>query len=91
MRLTAYRVRELDPESATAAKVAVHIDYSNGQSDWTAAAVSTNILDASLRALVDGYEFFLWRQRAGGGSRFRINQTGKDLHSNRKKDSFTRT
>ena len=71
MRLTAYRVRELDPESATAAKVAVHIDYSNGQSDWTAAAVSTNILDASLRALVDGYQYFLWRsggQKTGGGS-----------------------
>lgn len=68
MRLTAYRVRELDPESATAAKVAVHIDYSNGQDDWTAAAVSTNILDASLSALVDGYQYFLWmedrRQRA---------------------------
>jgi 2-isopropylmalate synthase len=60
MRLTAYRVRELDPESATAAKVAVHIDYSNGQSDWTTAAVSANILDASLRALVDGYRYFFW-------------------------------
>jgi 2-isopropylmalate synthase len=91
MRLTAYRVRELDPESATAAKVAVHIDYSNSQSDWTAAAVSTNILDASLRALIDGYEFFLWRQKAGGGSRLGINQTGKDRHLGRKRDSVTRT
>lgn len=62
MKLTAYRVRELDPESATAAKVAVHIDYSNGQDDWTAAAVSTNILDASLKALVDGYQYFLWME-----------------------------
>ena len=71
MKLTAYRVRELDPESATAAKVAVHIDYSNGQSDWTTAAVSTNILDASLRALVDGYQYFLWmedrKKRVTGG------------------------
>ncbi len=65
MRLTAYRVRELDPESATAAKVAVHIDYSNGQDDWTTAAVSTNILDASLRALVDGYQYFLWMEDRG--------------------------
>jgi len=72
MRLTAYRVRELDPESATAAKVAVHIDYSNTQTDWTAAAVSTNILDASLRALIDGYQYFLWmedrKQRVALGS-----------------------
>jgi len=60
MRLTGYRVRELDPESATAAKVGVHIDCSNGQDDWTTAAVSTNILDASLKALVDGYQYFLW-------------------------------
>ena len=69
MRLTSYRVRELDPESATAAKVAVHVDYSNGRNDWTTAAVSTNILDASLRALVEGYQYFLWmedrKQRAG--------------------------
>jgi 2-isopropylmalate synthase len=62
MRLTAYRVRELDPESATAAKVAVHVDYSDGQADWTTAAVSTNILDASIRALVDGYQYFLWTE-----------------------------
>lgn len=60
MRLTAYRVRELDPERATAAKVAVHVDYSDGRADWTTAAVSTNILDASMRALVDGYQYFLW-------------------------------
>jgi hypothetical protein len=33
MRLTAYRVRELDPERATAAKVAVHVDYSDGRAD----------------------------------------------------------
>jgi len=62
MKLTAYRVRELDPESATAAKVAVHIDYSNGKGDWTTAAVSTNILDASLTALVEGYQYFLWME-----------------------------
>jgi 2-isopropylmalate synthase len=62
MKLTAYRVRELDPESATAAKVAVHIDYTNGKGDWTTAAVSTNILDASLAALVDGYKYFLWTE-----------------------------
>ena len=62
MKLTAYRVRELDPESATAAKVAVHIDYTNGKGDWTTAAVSTNILDASLTALVEGYQYFLWTE-----------------------------
>jgi len=62
MKLTAYRVRELDPESATAAKVAVHIDYTNGEGDWTTAAVSTNILDASLAALVEGYQYFLWME-----------------------------
>jgi len=66
IRLTAYRVRELDPERATAAKVAVHVDYSDGQVDWTTAAVSTNILDASMRALVDGYQYFLWTEQRKG-------------------------
>jgi 2-isopropylmalate synthase len=62
MKLTAYRVRELDPESATAAKVVVHIDYTDGNKEWTTAAVSANILDASLAALVDGYKYFLWME-----------------------------
>jgi len=58
-KLTGYRVREVDSESATAAKVAVYIDFTDGTKTWTTVAASTNIIEASLQALVDGYAYGL--------------------------------
>jgi 2-isopropylmalate synthase len=63
MRLTGYRVKELDAEKGTAAKVAVYIDFANGKNDWTTVGVSTNILEASVKAIVDGYLYFLWSEK----------------------------
>jgi 2-isopropylmalate synthase len=53
--LTDYKVRVLDPESATAAKVRVLVetaDHSEGGA-WTTAGVSDNIIEASWLALLD--------------------------------------
>lgn len=58
-RLTGYRVREIDSEAATAAMVAVYIDFTNKHKTWTTVASSTNILQASVNALVDGYAYSL--------------------------------
>jgi len=58
-KLTGYRVREIDSESATAAKVAVYIDFADRTKTWTTVASSTNIIEASLQALVDGYAYGL--------------------------------
>ena len=58
-KLTGYRVREIDSESATAASVAVYIDFADGTKTWTTVASSTNIIEASLDALVDGYSYGL--------------------------------
>jgi 2-isopropylmalate synthase len=58
-KLTGYRVREIDSDSATAARVAVYIDFADGKRNWTTAAASTNIIQASLAALVDGYVYGL--------------------------------
>jgi len=58
-RLTGYRVREIDSESATAARVAVYIDFAEGTKTWTTVASSVNIIEASLNALVDGYAYGL--------------------------------
>lgn len=63
VRLTGYRVKELDAESGTAAKVAVYVDYKGNGKHWTTVSVSTNILDASVRALVQGYDYYLWRRK----------------------------
>lgn len=58
-KLTGYRVREVDSEAATAARVAVYIDFTNKHKTWTTVASSTNIVQASVDALADGYSYSL--------------------------------
>jgi 2-isopropylmalate synthase len=58
-KLTGYRVREVDSDRATAAVVAVYIDFTDKRRTWTTVGASTNILQASVRALVDGYAYGL--------------------------------
>jgi 2-isopropylmalate synthase len=59
MKLTDYKVRVLDSNSATAAKVRVLIESSDGKDVWTTIGVSTDIIEASWRALVDSIEYKL--------------------------------
>jgi 2-isopropylmalate synthase len=60
MRLTDYKVRVLDTTRATAAKVRVHIESTDGQRVWGTVGVSRNIIEASWNALVDSIEYFLY-------------------------------
>lgn len=60
MRLTDYKVRVLDTGKATAAKVRVHIESTDGEKVWGTVGVSTNIIEASWTALVDSIEYFLY-------------------------------
>jgi len=39
--------------------VRVHIESTDGESSWGTVGVSTNIIEASWRALVDSFEFKL--------------------------------
>jgi 2-isopropylmalate synthase len=59
VRLSDYKVRILDSESATAASVRVLIDTENGQRRWSTVGASTNIIEASYRALADSMAFAL--------------------------------
>ncbi|MDR1805615.1 MAG: citramalate synthase [Clostridium sp.] len=61
MQLTDYKVRVLDQESATAAKVRVLIESGDGTRTWTTIGVSDDIIQASLIALVDSIEYKLSR------------------------------
>ncbi|MGQ9513799.1 MAG: citramalate synthase [Thermoproteota archaeon] len=63
VRLVGYRVKEIDAEEGTAAHVRVFIDFSDGKKSWTTIGVSTNILEASKIALLDGYRYFLLSKR----------------------------
>jgi len=57
--LTDYKVRILDGGAGTSAKTRVLIDFSNGAERWTTVGVSTNIIDASYQAVVEGLEYGL--------------------------------
>ncbi len=61
--LAGYRVREIDVEQGTAAKVRVHIEFEADGKRWSTVGVSTNILEASKEALEDGYLYYLYRIR----------------------------
>jgi 2-isopropylmalate synthase len=63
MKLTDYKVRVLDSSQASAAKVRVLIETADAQRSWTTIGVSTDIIDASWRALVDAIEYKLARSR----------------------------
>lgn len=59
VRLSDYKVRILDSDRATGASVRVLIDTEDGQRRWSTVGASTNIIEASWRALADSMEFAL--------------------------------
>ena len=61
VRLSDYKVRVINGNDATAAKVRVLIESTDGESAWTTVGVSTDIIDASRAALVDSIEYKLIR------------------------------
>ncbi len=62
MRLIDYKVRVLDEEKGTGAKVRVLIESSDGKESWITVGVSTNIIEASFRALIDSIEYKLYKR-----------------------------
>ena len=59
VNLADYKVRILDSDQGTAANVRVLIDTDNGHQHWSTVGASTNIIEASWRALADSMEFAL--------------------------------
>ncbi|NEQ11986.1 MAG: citramalate synthase, partial [Moorea sp. SIO4E2] len=57
--LTDYKVRILDGAAGTSAKTRVLVESSNGEQRWTTVGVSSNILEASYEAVVEGIEYGL--------------------------------
>jgi 2-isopropylmalate synthase len=52
-----YKVRILDGSAATAATTRVLIESGKGLKRWTTVGCSSNIIEASLAALVDSFEY----------------------------------
>ena len=63
IRLTDYKVRVLDSDKASAAKVRVLVESTDGRENWTTIGVSTDIINASWQALVDAMEYKLMRDQ----------------------------
>jgi 2-isopropylmalate synthase len=61
VELVDYKVRILDPSSATGAATRVMIEFRDTESEkqWTTVSVDRNVISASLNALVDGFEYAL--------------------------------
>ena len=61
-----YKVRVVNSEAGTAARIRVNIESADHQDTWGTIGVSENIIEASWLALVDAIEYKLWKdgQRA---------------------------
>ncbi|NLG36538.1 MAG: citramalate synthase [Clostridiales bacterium] len=57
--LSDYKVRVLDTRDATAARVRVVIQSTDGRSTWSTLGVSPDVIEASLQALIDSIEYKL--------------------------------
>jgi 2-isopropylmalate synthase len=63
VKLEDFKVRVLDGRDGTGAKVRVLIESSDGVSRWGTVGVSTNIIEASWLALVDGLKYKLMKEK----------------------------
>jgi 2-isopropylmalate synthase len=59
VRLEDYKVRVIDGKAATAARVRVLIESTDGERSWNTVGVSADIIDASRAALADSIEYKL--------------------------------
>ena len=60
IQLIDYKVRVMDTGSGTAAVVRVLIESTDGVNTWTTVGASTDIINASVKALVDSIEYKLY-------------------------------
>jgi 2-isopropylmalate synthase len=62
MHLLDYKVRVINAQEGTAAKVRVSIESTDGESVWGTVGVSENVIEASWLALADSFHYFLSRR-----------------------------
>ena len=64
IRLTDYKVRDLDSSDGTSARVRVTVEHTDGERSWGTVGVHQNIIDASWKALTEGVIVGLLRSQA---------------------------
>ncbi len=65
-RLVDYRVRAINSEAGTAARIRVVIESADNDEVWGTVGVSENIIEASWMALVDAFEYKLYKDELHG-------------------------
>jgi 2-isopropylmalate synthase len=60
IRLLNYKVRIFE-EQGVESSVRVYIEFRNGNEEWGTVGVSTNIIEASFKAIVKGFKYYLLR------------------------------
>ena len=63
MRLVDYKVRAINSEAGTAARIRVIVESGDGQDVWGTVGVSENIIEASWIALNDAFEYKLFKDK----------------------------
>lgn len=66
LHLVDYKVRVINAEAATAARVRVVIESQDEDDVWGTVGVSENVIEASWLALVDSYEYKLYKDQQSG-------------------------
>ena len=61
VQLQDYKVRIIDSHTGTSARTRVLVVSTDGKESWDTVGVSENIIEASWKALVDSYEYYLTR------------------------------
>ena len=67
MHLVDYKVRAVNSEAGTAARIRVIIESKDDQAVWGTVGVSENIIEASWMALVDAIEYKLYKDETQAG------------------------
>ena len=68
MRLVDYKVRVVNEEAGTAARIRVVIECADDDEVWGTVGVSENIIEASWKALVDAVEYKLCKEHPSDAS-----------------------
>jgi 2-isopropylmalate synthase len=69
VRLLDYKVRVLGARKGSAASVRVLIESGDGKDRWGTVGVSHNTIEASWQALVDSFEYKLYKDGKAAGKR----------------------
>jgi 2-isopropylmalate synthase len=82
VRLLDYKVRVLGSGEGSAAPVRVLIESGDGQDRWGTVGVSLNVIEASWQALVDSFEYKIYKDaKQGSGRRRSKPRRGRARHA----------